>query len=251
LLLENNTDEEINYTGFAPNFNDKYDPLTFTKNGVKSLANLLSGKPYIDKNATKSNFKKAADQSKVFQLATHGFFDHKEPLNSKLILTDDFLEAYELYNMKIPSQLGVLSACETGIGKEAKGEGIMSLSRAFTYAGCKSLVMSLWSIEDRATADIIEHLFKHLKKGKAKDEALRQAKLDYLQNPETDITLTHPIYWAGLVQIGNTSPIDFGSCYCIWLILITLILLIFSTWLYFKKKTQKNLIPFFKYIASI
>jgi len=243
LLLENNTNGEIDYTynyaGFAPNFNGKYDPLTFTKNGVKSLASLLSGKPYIDNEATKSNFKKAADISKVFQLATHGFFDHKEPLNSKLILTNDSLEAYELYNMKIPAELGVLSACETGIGKEAKGEGIMSLSRAFTYSGCNSLVMSLWSIEDGSTAEIVENFFQHLKKGKAKDEALRQAKIDYLQSPETATDLTHPIYWAGLVQSGNTNPIDFGNCYCCYLlILVIIVLLLAIAWFNLKRKNS-------------
>lgn len=228
LLLETNNDREqdytFNYAGFAPDFNGKYAPLISTKEAVKRLADkLLSGTAYVDDKATKSNFKKAAEQSKIFQLATHGLLDGNEPLNSKLIFTNGFLEAYELYNMKINAKLGVLSACKTGVGKEAKGEGIMSLSRAFTYAGCNSLVMSLWSIEDDATANIVEDFFKNLKKGKLKDEALRNAKLNYLEKAKQENT--HPIYWAGLVQSGDTSSIDFDSFRYYWLFLPFLLLL--------------------------
>jgi len=112
----------------------------------------------------------------------------------------------------------------------------MSLSRAFTYAGCNSLVMSLWSIYDKQTADIVEHFFTHLKKGKAKDDALRQAKLDYLQNPETKAGFTHPIYWAGLVQIGDTSPVTFEDNYYYYWLLLAIVLLLALAFLFLKRK---------------
>jgi len=243
LLLENKTGSEENYTynyaGFAPDYkNSKYQSLSNTNQSVQNISKSFKGISYINNEATKINFKENADQFKIFQLAMHGIVDDDEPLNSKLIFTNDSLEAYELYNMEILAELGVLSACETGIGKEAKGEGIMSLSRAFTYAGCNSLVMSLWSIEDGSTAKIVENFFHHLKKGKTKDEALRQAKLDFLQHTKTEFT--HPIYWAGLVQSGNTSSIDFGNCnFWYWLILVIVILLLLTKWFHIKRKNRK------------
>jgi len=247
LLLEGNhkikPSYKYKYAGFAPNYdnNEHYLPLNATKGNVTNISN-KHGISLVDQEATENNFKDTIHVCQIFQFAGHGDIDDENPLNSKLIFTktndstDYELHAYELYNLEIPAQLGVLSACETGLGKTAKGEGIMSLSRAFTYAGCNSLVMSLWSIYDAQTAEIVEDFFKHLKKGKAKDEALRQAKLDYLQNPETKAGFTHPIYWAGLVQIGDTSPLTFkDNCYC-WLLLIAFVLLLTMAWLFLRRK---------------
>jgi len=232
LLLENvNTDEQTythDYAGFAPQYkNTDYDNLPFAEENVQRIAQLLKGNTYFKNEAIDKNFKSDIAQFKTFQLAMHGILNDDDPLSSKLIFAntgakDYELHAYELYNMQIPAQLGVLSACETGIGKQAKGEGIMSLSRAFTYAGCNSLVMSLWNIEDESTADIVYSFFKYLKKGKAKDEALRQAKLDFLQNPSNDLK-THPIYWAGLVQSGNVSAVDFEKRNLSWIVILVLL----------------------------
>jgi len=241
LLLENrslNGEKPPNtYAGFAPEYtaNGDYEPLKAVWQNVQNVAKLLDGKPYIDNIA----------QFKSFQLAMHGILDDEEPLNSKLIFsnlndTSNYeLHAYELYNINIPAQLGVLSACETGKGLQAKGEGIMSLSRAFTYAGCNSLLMSLWSIEDKATAQIVDSFFKHIEKGKAKHIALQQAKLDYLKNKNTPSSKTHPIYWAGLVQSGNLQPIDFGSCHC-WLYWLIFLLISFGAGLYLKQRENSQ-----------
>lgn len=77
-----------------------------------------------------------------------------------------------LYNMEIPAELAVLSACETGYGKLERGEGIMSLARAFAYAGCLSIVMSHWLVDDRASAQLMDHFYRYLSEGLPKDEAL-------------------------------------------------------------------------------
>ena len=89
----------------------------------------------------------------------------------------------------------VLSACETGIGKLQRGEGIISLARAFAYAGAKSIVTSLWSVNDQKTKDLMLLFYKNLRKGKSKSEALREAKLSFIA--KNDNPNAHPFFWAG------------------------------------------------------
>jgi len=107
--------------------------------------------------------------------------------------------------MSLDIDLAVLSACNTGIGKTVYGEGVMSLSRAFKFAGCASLVMSLWSIPDVQTADIDNYFFENIQKGQRIDDALRDSKLQFLQ--ESTFQTAHPLYWSGLTASGSMVPI--------------------------------------------
>lgn len=100
----------------------------------------------------------------------------------------------------------ILSACETGTGQLIKGEGLMSLSRAFAYAGCPNIITSLWKAEDRSTAFITQRLHYYLEKNETKDKALQLAKIDLLNNPEIDPSLKSPNFWAPLVLIGEYEP---------------------------------------------
>jgi len=144
----------------------------------------------------------------------HTIIDEKNPTYSKLIFTlpenpdkqnDGILYTSELFSMSLQSKMAVLSACQTGDGKLNKGEGILSLARGFFYSGVPSVVMTLWSVNDAQSAAIMSSFYTYLKKGYSKDKALRQAKLDLLDqgNPLT----SHPRYWAGYVSIGEQSPI--------------------------------------------
>ena len=105
----------------------------------------------------------------------------------------------------IPSNLVVLSACETGDGKIESVEGIMSIGRSFIYAGVPSIVMSLWQINDASTARLMEFFYNYLAQGLQKDAALRKAKLDYLSLAEG--WASHPYFWAPFIQLGDNSPI--------------------------------------------
>ncbi|HNU59279.1 MAG TPA: CHAT domain-containing protein, partial [Aquaticitalea sp.] len=98
------------------------------------------------------------------------------------------------------------TACETGKPTYQAGEGMISLAHAFNYAGSESILTSLWKIDEQSSAKIVEQFYKHIKKGWAKDKALQQAKLDYIASAEG--RTVHPQYWAGLVLIGDTAPID-------------------------------------------
>lgn len=117
--------------------------------------------------------------------------------------------AADLYLHQLNADLTILNACETGKGALQKGEGVMSLSRAFTYAGCPSLMMSLWSIDEQPSADILDIFFNKIKKGTSKDVALQQAKLNYLEHTSTN--LSHPYYWGGLVLTGNMEVLQFKN----------------------------------------
>jgi len=217
LLLENmeiaTLSKTFAYGGYAPIYENKnYANLYTTKLTVQDLANALNGKAYIGKEATLTNFINDPKSYNILHLSMHGVLKDKKPLSSYMAFypTNPYkLFASDLYNMQINTDLTILHACNTGIGELQKGEGVMSLSRAFTYAGCPSLVMSLWQIPEKATSEITSLFIKHLQTGLTKDVALQQAKLNYIQNENIPERLALPAYWAGLVAAGNLNAIDF------------------------------------------
>ncbi|NOT52307.1 MAG: CHAT domain-containing protein [Chitinophagaceae bacterium] len=175
----------------------------------------LEGKILTDSLAVKNKFLSLANQYDIVHLATHAGVDNEMPLRSYIAFypgrnnaPDNYmLYAQEIYDMDLDStNLIILSACETGSGKLIKGEGLMSLSRAFAYAGCPNIITSLWKAEDRTTAFITQRLHYYLAKGRTKDKALQQAKIDLLKDKNTDPRFKKPSYWAHLIFIGNYEP---------------------------------------------
>jgi CHAT domain-containing protein/Tfp pilus assembly protein PilF len=191
--------------------------------GIYREMNLLKQyfpvKSYTDEEAKESRFKSLAADYGILHLATHAIMDAENPMESYLVFTadgdsmsdveDNNLYAWELYNMKLNAQMAVLSACNTGFGKVQRGEGVMSLGRAFAYAGVPSIVMSLWPAPDEATADLMGYFYEGLAEGQAKDEALRNAKLRFLE--EMPPRKHHPFYWAGFVVQGDAEPLERDS----------------------------------------
>jgi CHAT domain-containing protein len=114
---------------------------------------------------------------------------------------DGLLQVYEIFNLKLNADLVVLSACETGLGKRVKGEGLVGLTHAFFYAGTPSIIVSLWKVQDRSTADLMVHLYQQLDRDKDKAEALRRAKLQLIQQNR----YAHPYYWAPFVLVGDSK----------------------------------------------
>ena len=224
-----------NYAGFAPEYGSqirarldslekvyamRYDEedLPAARKAVSAIAEMINGTSFLSEAASEATFKQKAARYNVLHLAMHGVLDDQNPLYSKLVfasgkgsLEDNYLNAYELYNMQLPAQLAVLSACNTGMGTLQKGEGVMSLSRAFAYAGVPSIIMSLWSVPDEETGELMTSFFKGLKEGLPKDEALRNAKLAYLNDDSVLPERLHPLFWAGFVQIGDAGPVTFQS----------------------------------------
>jgi len=119
---------------------------------------------------------------------------------------DGVLQMNEIFNLNLNADLVVLSACQSGLGKVVRGEGIIGLTRAFTYAGASSVVVSLWNVRDSLTTAFMKSFYKHLREGKSKPEALRQAKLDMIHS---DIpAYRFPYFWAPFVIVGKERTSD-------------------------------------------
>lgn len=187
---------------------------------VKSISDYFSGKYYEGRQATKANFFKEIANYDVLHLAMHGTANDQNPMFSSLTFAGDTtdseaLYAYEVLGLKLNAGLVVLSACETGVGKYQRGEGVMSFARAFMNAGIPSVVLTLWKVNDNSSEQIMVKFYKYLSEGQSKDDALRQAKLDYLA--QAGNANSHPFYWAGFVAFGDTSPLGGRSKLWWWI----------------------------------
>ncbi|MDF9796168.1 CHAT domain-containing protein/Tfp pilus assembly protein PilF [Catalinimonas alkaloidigena] len=208
--------------------------------GSKEEVENIGGSIYLENQATKRLFLELVSSYGIIHLATHASIDNNDPLQSFIAFypdEDESLAGYrlytqELYNLQLDSvKLVVLSACEAGNGQLVKGEGIISLARAFAYAGCPNIVTTLWKAQDKSTATIAANLHDYLKRGFPKDKALRQAKLDYLNADDIHPLLKTPYYWANFVFIGDTAPIYESSGTWLWWLMLGLILLGGVYWL--------------------
>ncbi len=188
-------------------------PLSENRKEVTRIHSMMGGQQFLAESATEQAFWQHASESRILHLAMHSQLDEENPLFSALVFSqskqdkltsqnDGFLYAYELYQMKLDAELIVLSACESGYGKILRGEGVMSLARSFQYAGCKNILMSLWQVDDQSTADLMVSFYQNIEKGMAKDEALRQAKLQMLENSP----FKHPYFWAAFILSGDDMP---------------------------------------------
>jgi CHAT domain-containing protein len=203
-------------------------PLVGTIKEVQSINETVPSRVFINEKATEANFKKYAADYNVLHLAMHTFMRDDNPLYSMLAFTnvdtgdsieDNKLYAYEIYNMKLNAQMAVLSSCNSGFGKMQKGEGMMSLARGFIYAGCPSIIMTLWQVTDKSSSELMTSFYKYLKRGKSKQEAMRLAKIDYLEVAD-DLT-SNPYFWSGFVVLGDGSPIYRKSGIAYWMIVIS------------------------------
>jgi CHAT domain-containing protein/tetratricopeptide (TPR) repeat protein len=141
--------------------------------------------------------------------ATHGYLDSTRADLSAVVLSlvdeegkpqDGFLRALDIYNLKLPAELVVLSACETGLGKDVKGEGLVGLTRGFMYAGARRVVVSLWNVNDKATAALMQRLYTGmLRNNKTPAASLRAAQIEMLRVKQWQ----SPYYWAAFVMQGE------------------------------------------------
>ncbi len=195
-----------NYRGFALN------SLPYTRREVADIAALFprsEQQTFLGAEAREQNVKTAKlHEFRYVHFAAHGIIDENIPARSGVVLTagansqeDGILQMGEVMRLKLNADLVTLSACRTGLGKLLDGEGMIGLTRSFLYAGANSVVVSLWNVNDVATADLMKAFYKNLKQGKAKDEALRQAKIEMLHGAKR--TWQHPYFWAPFVLIGE------------------------------------------------
>lgn len=269
LFLINKNSKQIdyhhNFVAFVPEFNDKMksdykisiqDSITLDKTYLTLLSQpfsrdlaqyssqLFRGTSFLNEKASKQIFTNEAKEHKIIHIGTHAESNNLSPELSRLVFAksldslshDNYLYTYEIYNTNLSSNLAILTACETGKPAYQAGEGMISLAHAFHYAGSESMLTSLWKIDEQSSTKIVALFYKNIKKGWTKDKALQQAKLEYMGSSEGRVL--HPQYWAGLVLIGDTSPIEIQSSYHIIYWITGILLIFFMVWLYLKNRSK-------------
>jgi CHAT domain-containing protein/Tfp pilus assembly protein PilF len=208
--------------------------LAFADDEVKEVTRLVDGKSFLNEQATKANFLLHTPDYEVVHVAAHSFIDTENDSTAYIVFNqsnekDDFLLSLpEIYSLNLDAHLVTLSACQTGIGALQRSEGVMSLARAFQFAGSSSLIASQWSISDEASAIIMKEFYSRLNQGASKDDALREAKLTYLTDDKLSSPAYRiPAYWGAMILIGDEEglvfePVSFAWYY--WLIGVVLLL---------------------------
>ena len=203
--------EGTNGTGAPP-----LNPLLYNQDeaeqisGLNNSANLLT-----DEKATRSSFLRYAGRTKILHLSSHGSVNISEPAFSFVAFTQrtagldpsELLYFNDLTGMKIPAELVVLSACETSLGRYVPGNHTMSLSSAFTAAGARSTLTSLWRVNDRATMELMTAFYEDLAAGRSRSKALHLAQ----ERVRADTKYKHPYYWGAFTLYGADSTIDIGG----------------------------------------
>jgi CHAT domain-containing protein len=186
-----------------------FEPLPGSQREVSGITGLYPGAAlsFVGDEATEGEVTNnpGVAAARLLHFATHAEIDELSPEHSALVLAqeagkDGLLQVYEIFNLKLSADLAVLSACQTALGKDVTGEGLMGLSRAFFYAGVPSLVVSLWNVVDGPTPDLMLELYKELDRVKNKATALQYAKLSMIDRGR----FSHPSYWAPFVLLGET-----------------------------------------------
>lgn len=201
-----------------------FAPLGGTEQEARSIQSLFPEANFLSGNQATEFALKQINAPKILHIATHGFFledSNKRAkienplLRSGLALAganqriksgeDGILTAMESSGLNLwGTKLVVLSACDTGLGEVKNGEGVYGLRRAFVLAGTESLVMSMWSVSDYVTRELMTNYYKNLKQGMGRNAALRQVQLEMLKKP----TRQHPFYWASFIQSGEWANLE-------------------------------------------
>jgi len=189
-------------------------------------------------------------QFQIVHFATHGFVDSERPDVSAIVLTmvdrngapaDGVMSLHDIYSLDLSAQLTVLSACQTALGKDIRGEGMVGLNHAFMSAGSKSVVSSLWKVDDRATADLMRAFYESmLQRGMPPAAALRAAQLKMMQQEGT----TAPYFWASFVIQGeytNRIAINDRSWFRVVLVLLVVLTLVTAGAVFWQKRKRRIL----------
>jgi len=191
---------------------NEFSRLVYSGEEIKMIASLFPvnfSEVFLRERALKKNFQEhpALQKYNYIHFATHGIVDEVNPENSSLVLTkeanssdDGLLKAAEIHNLQLDADLVVLSACQSGLGKLVRGEGIIGLTRAFMYAGTPSVLASLWNVSDASTTILMQRFYENLiQKKLSKTDALRQAQISMIMEGQ----YSHPFFWAPFVLIGD------------------------------------------------
>jgi CHAT domain-containing protein len=226
---------------FSPTFNKQnLSQLQFSKDRSKSISDKYNAIHFDEKEAHINNFKVALSKNKIVSVFSHGqsftdFENHKKGI----YFSDGFLNLNEIYSLKSNCDFLLFGACETGLGGKDNGEGNISLARAFSSIGVKSMLLASWKIDEESTMEITESFLNYLQEGYSKSEALQKAKLDFLNT--TNPRNANPFYWAGLNIVGNNDsiqPMQNTNSLC-WLLLVFPLIGV----IWYAKKANRKMLP--------
>ena len=194
-------------------------PLPSSREEVDAITSLFPGRAqkYLGAEATEERAKSLGKDARYVHFACHGSLDERFPLNSGLALAiperpangvdNGLLQAWEIFErVRIEADLVTLSACDTALGKEMGGEGLLGLTRAFQYAGARSVLASLWAVSDSSTPTLMKRFYGYLSAGRSPAEALRAAQVDLIRTPPgkgQGSRLSHPFRWAAFQLYGD------------------------------------------------
>jgi CHAT domain-containing protein/tetratricopeptide (TPR) repeat protein len=185
-----------------PTLSKEYQPLPYSQTEAEQISKQLKSSVLLGRDATKAQVRLQIQTAPVIHLATHGGYNSNGGLNSSgVFLTasgdeDGFLSAAEVLDYKLQANLVVVSSCDSGRG-QISGDGVLGLSRSFIARGASSTMVSLWSINDRSTADLMTAFYKYWQGGQSKSEALRQAMLEVKGKYDS------PYFWAAMSLVGE------------------------------------------------
>lgn len=199
-----------------PNLRGEIRDLPYALIEAEDAVDQCGGRAFVGAEATEEAYKAEAGRYDIVHLAMHTLVDDLHPLFSKMIFSsspgkaeDGMLNTYEVYSVTLNAMMVVLSSCNTGSGMLATGEGILSLARGFLYAGSRSVVMSMWAVDDNSASEVMRSFYRNMRSGQAKSTALRSARLKFLRT--ADQTRSHPYFWSALVIYGDDTPLWYDS----------------------------------------
>ncbi len=232
---------------------DQLFPLEHNEEEIECILQLCKGKALKSVEASKENFIKMASNYKAIHFATHGVANEKTGAYSYIAFTldentqgdENILFGIDIYNLNLNADMVVLSACETAAGELKRGEGVISTARAFSYAGARSLITTLWKVSDAKATEFMNGLYTQLQKKKPKDRALREATQAYLQ--ANNDHLAHPFFWASFINIGSAEPVDLARPFAWWwaLALLAAGVVGLGAWLLHRRKKNTPVRPDF------
>lgn len=249
LLHQEEYDNQLSYVGFGTTYStalttklkankmlfgeERLSPLVLAADEISEAIAIFEGQAYLNGEATLANFYTHSGAADIIHLSLHGLVDKDDPARSCVIFDDKqtefLLTAAHLSGHEIAAELVILSACHTASGKIYNGEGVQGMSKAFLLSGANSILSSLWSASEASSLTIMTRFLAALRQGQAKDLALQQAKLGFLN--KTGPSQQHPYYWANYLLIGEETAIAGGKNPIPWVPIIAgcgLLLLVFQ-----------------------
>ncbi len=197
-----------NFAGFFVSFDSsQQSSLPAVKKEYDAIRDVVSGDFFRESEASLAAFNQSLAKVNLLHISTHSFLQGKENL-PVLQLADDKFFLFELYGKAFSPQLVVLSACRTGHGMLAEGEGIISLARGFTATGAEGIVAGLWNMNDEAAAQLAATFYSRLASGDLPAAALREAKLQWLHRQKGESFQKLPYFWAGMVYSGDNRKVE-------------------------------------------